>query len=96
MLLAYHGARRAHGPIFHNGICCVAPIGSLRTSLDHLVERLIAKAPVAARRAIEPHVSRQMRAEMVLRPFQTDVLVHGVERGAVLQLQVVDELDVSH
>ena len=94
MLFTDHGARRAHGPILHYGICCIAPVGALRTGLDHLVERLIAKAPVAARWAVEPHVSRQMRAEMMLRPFQAGVLMHGVERGAVLQLEVIDELNV--
>ena len=96
MLLTDHGARRAHGPIFHYGICCVAPVGAHSTSLDLLVECLVPKAPVPAGRTVEPHVACQVRAEMVLRPFQASVLVHSVECGTVLQLQVVDKFNVGY
>ena len=51
---------------------------------------------VPAGRTVEPHVACQVRAEMVLRPFQASVLVHSVECGTVLQLQVVDKFNVGY
>ena len=70
-------------------------VPSLCTCLDHFVECLKAKTPVAVWRAEEPHIASQVRAEMMFGPLQPVVFIHGIESCAVLKLQVVDELDVS-
>jgi hypothetical protein len=85
LLLTNHRTSRAHRPVLHDGKGGVARQlvdGALSTSLDHLVESLVAKTPVAARRDEEPHVARQVRAEMMLGALEARVLVHRIERSA--------------
>ena len=94
MLGVNQRARGPNRPVFHNAVRSIAPISSLCTCLDHFVECLKAKTPVAAWRAEEPHIASQVRAEMMFGPLQPVVFIHGIESCAVLKLQVVDELDL--
>ena len=45
---------RTAARVLHDAVRGVTPIGALCTGLDDLIEGLIAKAPVAPRRAEEP------------------------------------------
>ena len=64
--------------------------------LDDLVKGLEAEAPVAARRAIAPEITRHVRTEVVLRAFESNIFRHRIKSSTVCQLQVVDLLDVTH
>ena len=80
-----HYSKRSTGPVRH-----------LSAPLHHLIECLKPKTPIPTGRPIPPDITRQMRAEVVLRPFQAAVLGHRVKGRAVLELEVVNVLDLGH
>lgn len=84
----------AHGPILHYRESLIDKVGTFRACLDHLVERLIAKEPIATGRTETPNIQRSVGQEMVLWALQTLVLTNAVEDRAVLDLQIVDALDI--
>ena len=58
--------RATHAPILHDALGAILEVGSVRARLDDLVERLEAKAPVAAGWAVVPNVDHEVREEVVL------------------------------
>ena len=83
-------------PVPHDSDALSLPIGSRSAGLEQLVERLEAKAPVSAWRAIPPHVCGHVRQEMVLRAVEADVLWHGLKQRCMLELEIVQALYVAH
>jgi hypothetical protein len=81
--------RMVQRPVPHDGETFSLPIRPRRASFEHFVEALEAKAPVPAWRAVSPHVTGNMREEMILWAIQAGILRHSCKQRCMLDLIVI-------
>ena len=87
-----HTTSTHDGPIQHDSLHLIDPVGASCTTLEHLIEALKAETPKAAARAIVPNVCWEMRQKVMLRPLQAGILRNCIESTAVLNDCVIQRI----